>query len=71
MDKMNVNGEQVALACRAGLELLNDKDLKVSGSLAMSGALPILQGLLMGIVNGQVAVVNVTEESPDPDPVSD
>lgn len=69
MPQMNVTPEQVAAAAAAGLELLGDKDLKVSVNIAMSGQLRILHSMLSALASGEVVLANKPPEVPPGPPV--
>ncbi len=76
MAKQEVTAVQVQMAAAAGVKLLAVDDLPVPLSVAKSGALGILEGMLQAIASGEVvlgpAPVAVPEKkagsTPDADP---
>ena len=56
MAKTEVTPAQVQMAAAAGVELLSNQDLPVPLSVAKSGALGILEGMLQAIANGEVVL---------------
>jgi hypothetical protein len=56
MAKQEVTPVQVQMAAAAGVKLLQVEDLPVPLSVAKSGALGVLEGLLNGIAKGELAV---------------
>lgn len=63
---------QIQMAASAGVELLSNKDLQVPMSIAKSGALAVLDGLLGAIARGELVVgpnpeMQETVPAPDPD----
>lgn len=63
MAKTEVSAVQVQMAAAAGVELLSNKDLPVPLSVAKSGALGILEGMLQAIANGEVVLAQPTPEN--------
>ncbi len=56
MAKQEVTAVQVQMAAAAGVKLLAVDDLPVPLSVAKSGALGILEGMLQAIANGEVVL---------------
>ncbi len=56
MAKTEVTGVQVQMAAAAGVKLLSVDDLPVPLSVAKSGALGILDGVLQALANGDVVL---------------
>jgi hypothetical protein len=54
MAKQEVSAQQVQMAAAAGVKLLQVEDLPVPLSVAKSGALGVLDGMLQAIANGEV-----------------
>ncbi len=54
MAKQEVTAVQVQMAAAAGVKLLQVDDLPVPMSIAKSGALSILEGMLQALANGEV-----------------
>lgn len=55
--QQQVTPVQIQMAASAGVELLSNKDLPVPMSLAKSGALAVLDGMLGAIARGDLVVV--------------
>lgn len=68
--QQQVTPVQVQMAASAGVELLAIKDLPVPMSIAKSGALSVLDGLLQAIARGELVVGPNPElqEKPSDDP---
>ena len=60
MAKTEVNPAQIQLAAAAGVKLLQQDDLPVPVSIAKTGALNVLEGLLNALANGEVVLANPT-----------
>ncbi len=58
MAKTEVTGAQVQQAAAAGVVLLQVEDLPVPLSIAKSGALGVLEGMLNALANGEVVLAN-------------
>lgn len=58
MAKTEVSAVQVQMAAAAGVKLLQQDDLLVPLSVAKSGALSILEGMLTALANGEVVLAN-------------
>ena len=58
MAKTEVSAQQIAMAAAAGVRLLQEEDLPVPLSVAKSGALGILEGMLQALANGEVILAN-------------
>ena len=56
MAKQEVTAIQVQMAAAAGVKLLQVDDLPVPMSIAKSGALSILEGILQALANGEVVL---------------
>ena len=56
MAKQEVTAIQVQMAAAAGVKLLQVDDLPVPMSIAKSGALSILEGMLGALANGEVVL---------------
>ncbi len=54
MAKQEVTGVQVQMAAAAGVKLLQVDDLPVPLSVAKSGALGVLEGMLQALASGEV-----------------
>jgi hypothetical protein len=65
MAKQEVTGVQVQMAAAAGVKLLQIDDLPVPMSIAKSGALSILEGLLGALANGEVVLSPPPPASPE------
>jgi len=63
MAKTEVSAQQVQMAAAAGVELLANKDLPVPLSVAKTGALGILEGMLTAIANGEVVLAQPQPEN--------
>lgn len=81
MQQQQVTPVQIQMAASAGVELLSNKDLQVPMSIAKTGALAVLDGMLGAIARGELVVMpnpemqqnTVPAGSPDgsgPDPAS-
>jgi len=57
MAKTEVTAVQVQMAAAAGVKLLSVDDLPVPLSVAKSGALGILEGMLQALANGEVMLM--------------
>ena len=64
MAKQEVTAVQVQMAAAAGVKLLQVDDLPVPMSIAKSGALSVLEGMLSALANGEVVL------GPAPPPAS-
>ena len=62
MAKQEVSAGQVQMAAAAGVKLLQQEDLMVPLSVSKSGALAILEGVLVGLANGEVVLANPEPE---------
>ena len=73
MAKTEVSANQIQMAASAGVELLKNDALPVPMNIAKSGALSILEGLLIALAQGQLVVTNPPppEAVPTPPPVAD
>ena len=58
MAKTEVTGAQVQAAAQAGVVLLQVEDLPVPLSIAKSGALGVLEGMLNALASGEVVLAN-------------
>lgn len=58
MAKQEVTGAQVQMAAAAGVTLLQVEDLPVPLSIAKSGALGVLEGMLTALAQGEVVLAN-------------
>lgn len=58
MAKQEVSAVQVQMAAAAGVTLLQVEDLPVPLSIAKSGALGVLEGMLTALANGEVILAN-------------
>ena len=56
MAKQEVNAVQIQMAAAAGAKLLQQDDLPVPMSIAKSGALSVLEGMLTALANGEVVL---------------
>ena len=65
MAKQEVTAVQVQMAAAAGVKLLQIDDLPVPMSIAKSGALSILEGLLGALANGEVVLAPPPPASPE------
>jgi hypothetical protein len=63
MAKQEVSAVQVQMAAAAGVELLKVDDLPVPLKVAKSGALGILEGMLVAIANGEVVLAPPPQEN--------
>lgn len=54
MAKQEVSAVQIQMAAAAGVKLLQVEDLPVPLSVAKSGALGVLEGMLQALANGEV-----------------
>lgn len=64
MQNVNISQEQVARAAAAGVALLNDDErVSVPPSLALSGDLTILVGMLTSLASGQAVLANPAEQA--------
>jgi len=61
MAKQEVSAQQVQMAAAAGVKLLQVEDLPVPLSVAKSGSLGILDGMLQAIANGEVILAQPPE----------
>lgn len=61
MAKQEVSAVQVQMAAAAGVKLLSVDDLPVPLSVAKSGALGILDGMLQALASGEVILAQPTE----------
>lgn len=70
--QQQVTPVQIQMAASAGVELLAIKDLPVPMSVAKSGALAVLDGLLQAIARGELLVGPNPElqEKPSDDPAA-
>ena len=66
MAKQEITPVQIQMAAAAGVKLLQVDDLPVPMSIAKSGALSVLEGLLGALANGQLVV-----QSPPPEGTAD
>lgn len=64
MAKQEVSAVQVQMAASAGVKLLQVDDLPVPMSIAKSGALSILEGLLNALANGEVVLAPPPPQNP-------
>ena len=60
MAKTEISPAQIQMAAAAGVKLLQQDDLLVPLSVAKSGALSILEGMLSALANGEVVLANPT-----------
>ena len=67
MTSQQVSPVQVQMAASAGLELLNIKDLPVPMSIAKSGALSVLEGMLGAVARGELVLTPPVVEKPSGD----
>ena len=58
MAKTEISPVQIQMAAAAGVKLLQQDDLLVPLSVAKSGALSILEGMLTALSNGEVVLAN-------------
>jgi len=58
MAKQEVTPVQVQMAAAAGVKLLQQEELLVPMSIAKSGALSVLEGMLNALANGEVVLAN-------------
>jgi len=58
MAKQEITAVQVQMAAAAGAKLLQQDDLQVPLSVAKSGALGLLEGMLTALANGEVVLAN-------------
>jgi hypothetical protein len=65
MAKQEVTGVQVQMAAAAGVKLLQIDDLPVPMTIAKSGALSILEGLLNALASGEVVLSPPPPASPE------
>jgi len=65
MAKQEVSAVQVQMAASAGVRLLQVDDLPVPMSIAKSGALSILEGLLTALANGEVVLAPPPPATPE------
>lgn len=56
MAKQEITAVQVQMAAAAGAKLLQQDDLQVPLSVAKSGALGLLEGMLQALANGEVVL---------------
>jgi len=63
MAKQEVTAQQVQMAAAAGVKLLQVEDLPVPLSVAKSGALGVLEGMLTAIMNGEVVLAQPQPEN--------
>lgn len=77
MAKTEVTAVQVQMAAAAGVKLMQVDDLPVPMSVAKSGALGILEGILQALANGEVILAPPQEQkaavpaTPDAPPKKD
>lgn len=64
MAKQEVTAAQVQMAAAVGVRLLQVDDLPVPMSIAKSGALSILEGVLGALANGEVILVPPPTQNP-------
>lgn len=69
MATQEVTGVQLQMAAAAGVKLLQIEDLPVPMSIAKSGALSVLDGMLQAIARGELVVVPNPELQEDAVPV--
>jgi hypothetical protein len=58
MAKQEVSAVQIQMAAAAGVKLLQQDDLLVPLSVAKSGALSVLEGMLQALASGEVVLAN-------------
>ncbi len=63
MAKTEVTPQQVQMAAAAGVKLMQVEDLPVPLSVAKSGALGILDGMLQALANGEVVLATPQPEN--------
>ncbi|HUW44269.1 MAG TPA: hypothetical protein VMW50_00585 [Dehalococcoidia bacterium] len=63
MAKTEVSAVQIQMAAAAGVKLLQVDDLPVPLSVAKSGALGILEGMLAALANGEVVLAAPQQEN--------
>ncbi len=62
MAKQEITAVQIQMAAAAGVKLLQVADLPVPLSVAKSGALGILEGMLNALASGEVVLANPPEQ---------
>jgi len=67
MSTQSITPVQIQMAASAGLELLNIKDLPVPMSIAKSGALSVLEGMLGAVARGELVLTPPVVEKPPGD----
>lgn len=63
MAKQEVSPIQIQMAAQAGVKLLQIDDLPVPMSIAKSGALNILEGMLQALAGGEVTLAPVQPQN--------
>ena len=63
MAKQEVSAVQIQMAASAGVKLLQVEDLPVPLSVAKSGALGVLEGMLQALANGDVVLAAPPQEN--------
>jgi len=71
MAKQEVSAQQIQMAAAAGVKLLQVDDLPVPLSVAKSGALGVLEGMLQALASGEIGLAapqpeNITGGAPNP-----
>jgi len=61
MAKQEITAVQVQMAAAAGAKLLQIDDLPIPLSVAKSGALGLLEGMLTALANGEVVLAQPTQ----------
>ena len=62
MQQMQYNQGQIQQACKAGVQLLTDKDMKVPAQMAVSGELTVLVQVLTALAQGELVAMNAPKE---------
>ena len=65
---MQITPEQVQMAAAAGLQILNDRDLKVPVAVAKNGSVGILESILLALNSGNVVLASPENVIPPTDP---
>lgn len=63
MAKQEVSAVQIQMAAAAGVKLLQVDDLPVPLSVAKSGALGVLEGMLQALANGEIVLAPPPQEN--------
>ena len=63
---MQISPDQVTMAAAAGLQILNDRDLKVPIQVAKNGSVGILESILIALNTGQVVLADPSQLIPTP-----